>query len=921
MPNRVSKIFQYLRAKLSSFLGFVKFLVIPQNKYLRATLIGVVFVFVFGSITIVYAAPDPDFFDQIINLLNVLLFWIASGLGWIAMKIFGVIIWISSYNNFVTSPAVTKGWVLVRDVCNMFFVVILLVIAFAQILGVQKYSMKTLLPKVLIAAVLVNFSKLICGLLIDMAQVVMMTFVNGYQATAGANLIQGLGLTKLLKLSDDATSGSGGTGPKASEIFVAMLIACFIILATIFVAFFIALLLIMRVVTLWILVVLSPAAFMLSTVPFGAAKAGQWWQKFGWTVAVGPFMAFFLWLSLLIMSDPEQMMGGGTLADSAAAIQGSSSSSGGEASVLGNIAQAAIGLAMLMASLIAAQEAGGAMGSLAQTGQKATAGALKKTAMKVSGASAVKDRGLAAAQGWQGRSAARKAAVMDKWQQRGAGAHGLKSKVASKVKDTTAKYTGVSAAKGAIVAANRKRKQQKTVRKEAVAAAKLADPTLSKEVLRQKGQDAVNKLQQNEGGMWASAIRGGKSGWDNVGVGGVDTRMATEAKKENLEKRRTAAEANLKGSNIKTKDQKDSLLESPQTSKRGKDMQRAALLSLAESGELSEHHGEMGRDMFKGDDDGLKAFQDSMKKKQAHLAYGDLSNPETARELADDIDSGDVDLAKMDQTSYADTNFMAAAHKAVGGKRFSSDVEKASKRSSKHKDAISDTVGGEAFATSILQDVQISKNDLDAATAESRLDPTNTDKAQRVVQAQKTFDDKNKAQKNSGKMVAKITGDGSKAFGKRKQKHDPAGEGYDVTLTDDQIGQPVVDPSTGEVEIDEAALATFINGANAKTLNDFNVGANVQAQVTVSKTIKTGKLKSLAKSSEDGAQDKMSELITQMSKTADNRSNGMDPAERAKILNELEKALQNEDIDQIITDEARTAYETAYNNFTAPSTP
>src|SRR3989338_11616050 len=36
-----------------------------------------------------------------------------------------------SYNRFLNSSAVNVGWPLVRDVCNMFFVVILLLIAFS----------------------------------------------------------------------------------------------------------------------------------------------------------------------------------------------------------------------------------------------------------------------------------------------------------------------------------------------------------------------------------------------------------------------------------------------------------------------------------------------------------------------------------------------------------------------------------------------------------------------------------------------------------------------------------------------------------------------------------------------------------------------------------------------------------------------
>ncbi|MEA3272304.1 MAG: hypothetical protein U9P90_01390, partial [Patescibacteria group bacterium] len=41
-----------------------------------------------------------------------------------------VLIAVANYNSFTDSPAVGMGWVIVRDIANMFFVVIFLVIAF-----------------------------------------------------------------------------------------------------------------------------------------------------------------------------------------------------------------------------------------------------------------------------------------------------------------------------------------------------------------------------------------------------------------------------------------------------------------------------------------------------------------------------------------------------------------------------------------------------------------------------------------------------------------------------------------------------------------------------------------------------------------------------------------------------------------------
>ena len=115
---------------------------------------------------------------------------VINWLGKLLVGIFQVTTWIFQYNEFIKSPAVKQGWAVVRDLCNMFFVVVLLIIAFATILRVEAYHYKKLLPRLVIMAVLINFSKTICGLFIDFRQVVMLTFVNGFANALGGELAE-----------------------------------------------------------------------------------------------------------------------------------------------------------------------------------------------------------------------------------------------------------------------------------------------------------------------------------------------------------------------------------------------------------------------------------------------------------------------------------------------------------------------------------------------------------------------------------------------------------------------------------------------------------------------------------------------------------------------------------------------------------
>lgn len=220
-----------------------------------------------------------------------------------SMFLLQFLIEIAGYNNYLDSPAVQIGWTMVRDVSNMFFVVVLLVIAFGTILGVEQYEWKKMLVKFVFAAVLVNFSQLICGIFIDAAQVVMMTFVNGIAATAGGNLVQAFKLTSMVEYAKSPVANEPESLSEPIGIIGAAIGA--ILFAAILVSMLAAylIMLLMRMVTLWVLIVLSPLAFLTSLLPQSQKFASEWWTEFSNNVLSGPVVVFFLWLAFVTVGD------------------------------------------------------------------------------------------------------------------------------------------------------------------------------------------------------------------------------------------------------------------------------------------------------------------------------------------------------------------------------------------------------------------------------------------------------------------------------------------------------------------------------------------------------------------------------------------------------------------------------------------
>ncbi len=305
------------------------------------------------------------------------------------------VIQIAGYNGYLTSTAVNVGWVMVRDVTNMFFVVILLLVAFGTILGLEQYEWKKMLVKFFFAAVLVNFSRVICGVIIDVGQVVMITFVNGIAATAGGNLINAFSMDKIMGLSQ-----TDGTGYDTSKIFAAALGAITfsaIILAMMLVFVF---MLVSRLIVLWILIVLSPFAFVLSVIPQTQKYASQWWSEFGNHVVVGPAVVFFLWLSFAVVGGGQintEIAANSAIPDAqkTATVNGEDAAGVGGTMGWDSMSNFAIAIGILLVGAKTSQSLGTVGGSAMS---KATDFG-KKVAMVASGASAAMWAGGKAKQG------------------------------------------------------------------------------------------------------------------------------------------------------------------------------------------------------------------------------------------------------------------------------------------------------------------------------------------------------------------------------------------------------------------------------------------------------------------------------------------------------------------------------------------
>ncbi len=217
------------------------------------------------------------------------------------IKIFAMV---GPYNGFTTQPQVENAWGTVRDLANMFFILILLLMSFGTILQVQGYGYRQMLSKLLLMAILVNFSKSIVAILIDFSQIVTLTFLAPVLSNLAGNIVVAMGLQNIMSLRDnyqDNNKVNPDDGYTSVSYLMAMILGGIMMIITTVIIGVILIMFVMRIVGLWIMVILSPLAFLARAFPKMASYYSQWENELSKNLTAGPALAFFMWLAFSIV--------------------------------------------------------------------------------------------------------------------------------------------------------------------------------------------------------------------------------------------------------------------------------------------------------------------------------------------------------------------------------------------------------------------------------------------------------------------------------------------------------------------------------------------------------------------------------------------------------------------------------------------
>lgn len=270
--------------------------------------------------------------------------WIGAGLIYIASWILGIagsifnwliVNTVVNFDNVIygtVASGVQSAWTAFRDIANIIIIGIFTFVAIEMILGTTTFGGRRTVAKVLLIAVLINFSLLFSRLIVESTNFVSRQFYNAVQLQSGAPTATNSNVNQYSAGVSGRFAqmmGVGGIQSTSNALFESaeksrngwialsqgVLTAIIFVMAA-FVFFYAAFLMIARAILLIFLIMTSSLAFASYLLPsslVGNYGWTTWWNTLIKNAVFGPLLLILLWATMRVGEEMSRIPGSGQI--------------------------------------------------------------------------------------------------------------------------------------------------------------------------------------------------------------------------------------------------------------------------------------------------------------------------------------------------------------------------------------------------------------------------------------------------------------------------------------------------------------------------------------------------------------------------------------------------------------------------------
>ena len=239
-----------------------------------------------------------DITDCLTSLNSFMLTFLGSAIGW-AAGLLNSFIQLQTDGTVFGVKVIEDSWTIIRNFVNLFFILVLIIMAFGTIFDIKKYTWKEMLAPFLIAALLINFSLAIGQYIITISNGLARVFLNEIVRSGGVSETFATG-SSIVKL---AAGGEADLLTGVSQVAMTGIFSL-VFLAIVFLALFSAFIFsIARLFVLWFLLIISPIAWFGYALPNLRQKTwNSWWDNFLCWCFFLPYYLFFMMFAVIFIN-------------------------------------------------------------------------------------------------------------------------------------------------------------------------------------------------------------------------------------------------------------------------------------------------------------------------------------------------------------------------------------------------------------------------------------------------------------------------------------------------------------------------------------------------------------------------------------------------------------------------------------------